>query len=123
MPVTCKDRVLQDIDPLNFALTKEKFGVTAIPPMARLANEFFNCWGKIKCSVTGQPLFSAETWGKKLKQFYMMYARDGYQIPPQYLCIHVKGQIKMDYLYIIAFVEQILLKGLFTIQSEEILHP
>ena len=26
--------------------------------------EFFNCWGKIKCSVTGQPLFSAETWKK-----------------------------------------------------------
>ena len=34
MPVTRKDRVLQDTDPLNFALTKEKFGVTAIPPMA-----------------------------------------------------------------------------------------
>ena len=42
MPVTRKDRVLQDTDPLNFALTKEKFGVTAIPPMARLANEFFS---------------------------------------------------------------------------------
>ena len=26
--------------------------------------EFFNCWGKIKCSVTGQLLFSAETWKK-----------------------------------------------------------
>ena len=51
----------------------------------------------------------------------MMYARDGYQIPPQ--CIHVKVQIKMDYLYIIASMEQILLKELFTIQSEEILHP
>ena len=42
MPVTSKDRVLQDTDPLNFSLTKEKFGATAIPPMARLANEFFS---------------------------------------------------------------------------------
>ena len=41
MPVTRKDRALQDTDPLNFAPTKEKFGITAIPPMARLANEFF----------------------------------------------------------------------------------
>ena len=53
----------------------------------------------------------------------MMYARDGYQISPQYLCIHMNAQIKMDYLYSIASMEQILLKGLFTIQSEEILHP
>ena len=41
MPVTRMDRALQDTDPLNFAPTKEKFGITAIPPMARLANEFF----------------------------------------------------------------------------------
>jgi len=34
MPVTRKDRALQDTDPLNFAPTKEKFGITAIPPMA-----------------------------------------------------------------------------------------
>ena len=39
--MTRKDRALQDTDPLNFAPTKEKFGITAIPPMARLANEFF----------------------------------------------------------------------------------
>ena len=32
--MTRKDRVLQDTGPLNFSLTKEKFGVTAIPPMA-----------------------------------------------------------------------------------------
>lgn len=41
MPMTQKDRAPQDTDPLNFAPTKEKFGITAIPPMARLANEFF----------------------------------------------------------------------------------
>src|SRR5882762_8366201 len=32
----------------------------------RLLNELFQCWGPIKCTVTGQALFSEETW-KKVK--------------------------------------------------------
>jgi len=30
----------------------------------QILKEFFNCWGPVKCIVTGQPLFSGETWKK-----------------------------------------------------------
>jgi hypothetical protein len=29
-----------------------------------LLKEFFGCWGPVKCTVTGQPLFTEETWKK-----------------------------------------------------------
>jgi hypothetical protein len=29
-----------------------------------IVKEFFDCWGPIKCSITGQPLFSPESWKK-----------------------------------------------------------
>ena len=32
--------------------------------MILVLTEFFNCWGKIKCPITGQQLFNAETWKK-----------------------------------------------------------
>jgi hypothetical protein len=30
----------------------------------RLLKELFECWGPVKCSKTGQPLFDKETWKK-----------------------------------------------------------
>jgi len=30
----------------------------------RLLDELFKCWGPVKCTVTGQALFSEETWKK-----------------------------------------------------------
>jgi hypothetical protein len=32
----------------------------------KILTEFFEAWGHIKCTVTGQPLFGDETW-KKVK--------------------------------------------------------
>ena len=30
----------------------------------RILDELFKCWGPVKCTVTGQALFSEETWKK-----------------------------------------------------------
>ena len=40
-PIISPSRLLQDTDPLDFAPTTERFGIAAIPPMTRIANEFF----------------------------------------------------------------------------------
>ncbi len=40
-PIVSSSRLLQDTDPLDFAPTRERFGIAAIPPMTRISNEFF----------------------------------------------------------------------------------
>ena len=39
-PVTLSWCIIQDTDPMEFAQTQEKFGITSIPPMIRMANDF-----------------------------------------------------------------------------------
>lgn len=32
--------------------------------LVKLLGELFECWGPVKCTITGQPLFSSDTWKK-----------------------------------------------------------
>jgi hypothetical protein len=40
-PIVSPSRLFQDTDPLDFSPTTERFGITVIPPITRIANEFF----------------------------------------------------------------------------------
>ena len=53
-----------------------------------ILTEFFNCWGKIKCPITGQPLFSAETWKKT--QGVLHDVRKGWLSDPSLISVYTQ---------------------------------
>jgi hypothetical protein len=86
-----------------------------------IVKEFFDNWGPVKCSVTDQPLFSAESWKKA--QSVLHDIRKGWISDPSGIPLYmIKGLIKMGLHSIIAFEEQIQLKVLYTIPFDIVLH-
>jgi hypothetical protein len=86
-----------------------------------LLNELFKCWGPVKCTVTGQALFSEETW-KKAKGILYDVQKDGYQILLVFHYILSDFMISIVCLSIIASEAPTLLKVQCIIQSDETLH-
>ena len=56
--------------------------------------EFFNSWGHIKCLVTGQKLFSAETWKKT--QGVLHDVRNGWLSDPGSISVYIKEGMDKD---------------------------
>ena len=63
-----------------------------------ILTEFFNSWGHIKCSVTGQKLFSAETWKKT--QGVLHDVRKGWLSDPGSISVYIKEEMDKDGLQI-----------------------
>lgn len=66
--------------------------------LSLVLNEFFNSWGHIKCSVTGQELFSAETWKKS--QGVLHDVRKGWISDPGSISVYIKEGVDKDGLQI-----------------------
>lgn len=84
-PIISPSRLLQDTDPLNFEPTKERFGITAIPPLTRIANEFF-AYSNINQEIdfSSNQLWLSKLTGKRknIYAFLAMAQQTKYAVTP-----------------------------------------
>jgi hypothetical protein len=84
-PEISASRLVQDTDPLDFEFTKEKFGITAIPPLTRIANEFFSHpYTEPQVDFSSNQLWLSKLTGKRkdIYAFLAMVQQTKYAVTP-----------------------------------------